>query len=402
MKTQWYRQLRWKLIVSHLLIGVVTVCVMIATIYFLTNVGFLRDPLPIVDETGQLIQPPHAPHAPLATTELEEQREYFRSVMRDALLVAAFAALEAALIVSLSISTRIVEPLQTISAVSRRLAQGFYHERTNIKSDDELAELSRSVNQLAEALEQTEQRRLALLADVAHELRNPLATIGGYMEGLIDGVIKPEEHTFRLVLHESVRLQRLVEDLQLLSRAEAGQIPIMPRLVGLRGVLQHVAEHFQPQFAAHEVTFQLVLPDILPTVHIDRDRIDQVLINLLTNALRYTPSGGSVILQATVEADFVVVTVEDTGIGIAPEHLPHLFERFYRVDKSRARASGGSGVGLTIARHLVDAHGGEIWATSPGVGRGATFHVTLPRTPITVPSSRATVVTGEGLHPAQP
>lgn len=385
MKMKWYRQLRWKLIVSHLLVGALSVGVMVATIYFLTNVGFLREPISAVE--SDIVESDPA----LSPMELDLQREHFRSVMRDALIVSAFAALEAALIVSLSVSTRIIEPLQTISAISRRLAQGFYHERTDIKSDDELAELSQSVNQLAEALEQTEQRRLALLADVAHELRNPLATIGGYMEGLIDGVIKPEERTFRLVLHESVRLQRLVEDLQLLSQAEAGQIPIMPRPIGLRGVLQHMTDHFQPQFAAHGVTFVLSLPETIPVVSIDRDRIDQVLINLLSNALRYTPAGGNVTLSASVEQNVVSITVEDTGIGIAPEHLPHLFERFYRVDKSRARASGGSGVGLTIARHLVDAHGGELWATSAGVGRGATFTFTLPRTSTAVTSSRAAV-----------
>jgi histidine kinase len=303
--------------------------------------------------------------------------------MHDALLVSAFAALEAALIVSLSISTRIVEPLQAISAISRRLAQGFYQERTAINSDDELAELSRSVNQLAEALEQTEQRRMALLADVAHELRTPLATIGGYMEGLIDGVIKPDAQTYNLVLHESVRLQRLIEDLGLLSRAEAGRIPIAPRLLNLVDILQKMERRFQPEFATHEIDLVLRIAEGLPEVYADPDRIEQVLINLLTNAMRYTPAGGRVILrarEARSAEDFVMVSVEDTGIGIAPEHLPHLFERFYRVDKSRARASGGSGIGLTIARHLVYAQGGEMWASSEGVGQGARFHFTLPCT----------------------
>jgi histidine kinase len=303
--------------------------------------------------------------------------------MHDALLVSAFAALEAALIVSLSISTRIVEPLQAISAISRRLAQGFYQERTAINSDDELAELSRSVNQLAEALEQTEQRRMALLADVAHELRTPLATIGGYMEGLIDGVIKPDPQTYKLVLHESVRLQRLIEDLGLLSHAEAGRIPIAPRQLNLVDILHKMERRFQPEFATHEINLVLRLAEGLPGVYADPDRVEQVLINLLNNAMRYTPAGGSVTLrarEARSAEDFVVVSVEDTGIGIAPEHLPHLFERFYRVDKSRARASGGSGIGLTIARHLVYAQGGEMWASSEGVGQGARFHFTLPCT----------------------
>jgi histidine kinase len=323
------------------------------------------------------------------SVSLNEQRELFYNVMRDALLVSAFAALEAALIVSLSVATRIVEPLQAITAVSQRLAQGFYHERTEIRSDDELAELSRSVNQLAEALEQTEQRRMALLADVAHEIRTPLATIGGYMEGLIDGIITPDQQTFELVLHESSRLRRLTEDLELLSRAEAGRIPIISRQMSLTDTLQRMMQRFKPQFAAQNIELVLGTPETLPTVYADPDRVDQILINLLTNALRYTPGGGKVVLRVRPAKDddnMMVVSVEDSGIGIAPEHLPHLFERFYRVDKSRARVSGGSGVGLTIARHLVYAHRGDIWAVSDGPGRGSKFHFTLPRSAIATPN----------------
>jgi histidine kinase len=251
-----------------------------------------------------------------------------------------------------------------------------------IKSDDELAELSRSVNQLAEALEQTEQRRMALLADVTHEIRTPLATIGGYMEGLLDGVIKPDEHTFNLVLHETTRLRRLIDDLQLLSRAEAGQIPISARPVNMRAILRNLVARLKPQCDAHQIKLSLVMPDSLPAVYADPDRVEQILINLLSNACRYTPGGGSVLLRAYEEEYAVRVMVEDSGVGIAPEHLPHLFERFYRVDKSRARASGGSGIGLTIARHLVYGQGGDIWVESDGPGHGSRFYFTLPRTSI--------------------
>jgi histidine kinase len=370
---KWYRQLRWKLFVSHLLIGVIAVGVLIATAYFLTNVGFLRD-MP-----ASASQPEQGMSAAMAAAM---QQENFQNTLRDALLVSAFAALEASLIVSLSASTRIVEPLHAISAVSRRLARGFYRERTVIKSDDELAELSRSVNQLAEALEQTEQRRMALLADVTHEIRTPLATIGGYMEGLLDGVIKPDEHTFNLVLHETTRLRRLIDDLQLLSRAEAGQIPISARPVNMRAILRNLVARLKPQCDAHQIKLSLVMPDSLPAVYADPDRVEQILINLLSNACRYTPGGGSVLLRAYEEEYAVRVMVEDSGVGIAPEHLPHLFERFYRVDKSRARASGGSGIGLTIARHLVYGQGGDIWVESDGPGHGSRFYFTLPRTSI--------------------
>jgi histidine kinase len=327
---------------------------------------------------------------------IDAQKENFQRTLSDALLVSAFAALEAALIVSLSASTRIVEPLHAISAVSRRLAQGFYQERTVIKSHDELAEMGRSVNQLAEALEQTEQRRMALMTDVTHEIRTPLATIAGYMEGLLDGVIKPDEQTFHLVLHETRRLQRLSEDLQLLSRAEAGQIPIVPRVVNLRTILRNIATRLGPQFATAEIDLSVAIPESLPPVYADPDRVDQIVINLLTNARRYTPAGGKVTLRAHAEEYTICVDIEDTGIGIAPEHLPHVFERFYRVDKSRSRASGGSGIGLTIARHLIYAQGGEIWVNSDGPGRGSTFSFTLPRT--TVDPAVATPPDSEAIH----
>ncbi len=228
------------------------------------------------------------------------------------------------------------------------------------------------------ALEQTEQRRLALLADVTHELRTPLTTIEGYMEGLIDGVIAPEPQIFAMIQHEAVRLKWLTEELVLLSRAEAGQLRISPQPTDLPTLIEHSAAQFQPQFAAQEIQLALRMPPELPEVLADPNRLEQILINLLSNALRYTPAGGQVAIIAEPYDFFVQLAVQDSGIGIAAEHIPHIFERFYRVDKSRARKSGGTGIGLTIARHLVYAQGGEIWVESAGLGRGATFYVTLP------------------------
>ncbi len=371
----WLRHLRWKLFVSHMLIIVIGVVVLLATANFLavTNLAQVAPPSlgSAASETGQVSPGP-------AQSDVTSQQEQFRTVVDTALLIAGFAALAASVVVSLFVSRRIVEPLQELSIVSRRLADGYYRERTSIQSDDELADLSQSINQLAEALEQTEQRRLALLADVAHELRTPLTTIEGYMEGLLDGVIAPEPQTFAMIQHEAVRLKRLIEELALLSRAEAGQLRVLPQPVELPPLIEHVAAQFQPQFAAQEVQFELHLEDELPEAFADPDRLVQILINLLANALRYTPSGGQVIVSATANETFVRVGVRDSGIGIPAKHLPHIFERFYRVDKSRARRSGGTGIGLTIARHLVYAQGGEIWAESEGPGRGATFYLTLP------------------------
>jgi signal transduction histidine kinase len=369
----WLRHLRWKLFVSHLLIIVIGVIVLLATAHFLAGTQLTQETQlslgQAAAETGLVASPP-------ASTVSQDQR--FQVVVDQSLLISAFAALAAAVIVSLFVSRRIVEPLQELSFTSQRLARGYYHERTSIRSDDELADLSHSINQLAEALEQTEQRRLALLADVAHELRTPLTTIEGYMEGLIDGVIKPEDRIFAMIQHEAVRLKWLIEELALLSRAEAGQLRVRPQPTELTTLCEHVAAQFQPQFHAKNVHLALKLQPDLPDVLADPDRLEQIMINLLSNALRYTPAGGTVTISAQAHDFFVQIGVHDTGIGIPGDHLPHIFERFYRVDKSRNRQSGGTGIGLTIARHLVYAQGGEIWVESDGPGRGAAFFITLP------------------------
>ncbi|WP_026370357.1 sensor histidine kinase [Kallotenue papyrolyticum] len=363
------RTLRWKLFISHLLIIVIAVVVLLLTARFLASTSFAPPDATLSGQPLALDEAPPA-HAPNAAA--------FQSILEQSLLVAAFAALGAAVIVSLFVSHRIVQPLQVISQVSRRMAQGSYHERTVLPSDDELAELSRSINQLAEALEHTERRRMALIADVAHELRTPLTTIEGYMEGLLDGMIQPGPRTYSLVLRESARLQRLVNELALLSRIEAGEIQVRPRMLALADVVTAVSEQIMPLCEAQHLRLVVDLPRDLPPIWADPDRLSQILLNLLGNALRYTPVGGTITISARPLEGAVQITVRDTGIGIAPEHLPHLFERFYRVDKSRTRSSGGTGIGLTIARHLVHAHGGEIWAESDGPGTGAAFHLTLP------------------------
>ena len=389
---RWYNQLRWKLFISHLVIVVIADVVLLATSSFLVRLGLVHvAPLTLgaaAAETGPL-----DPTAIDAQTPLLTQ---FQTVVQQALFVSGFAALTAAIVVSLFVSRRIVEPLHTLSTVSRRLAEGFYRERTRISSDDEIAQLSQSVNQLADALDQTERHRLALLADVTHELRTPLATIGGYMEGLLDGVIKPSTQTFSLILSETNRLQRLIEDLELLSRVEAGQLPVVARRTDLEAVLAGTVAKFEPIFAANQVTLHLQIEANLPHVWADPDRIDQVLINILANACRYTPANGSVTLRAFYLEHLVTVLVRDTGVGISAEHLPHVFERFYRVDKSRARQSGGNGIGLAIAKHLVYAQGGEIWAASDGQGKGSTFCFTVPLAPVTVETLAPPLVQTEG------
>jgi histidine kinase len=367
---RWSLQLRWKLFASHAIIIIVAVGVLLISVeILLRNSLGLQSPLLLGTD-------------PVATGELTQTNaalaDRIQLILQQALLVAGICAMIAAIVISLFVSRRIVEPLQDLTEVSQRLALGYYLERTTIRSDDEFARLSQSINQLAEALDQTEQRRLSLLADVAHELRTPLTTIEGYMEGLLDGVIAPDEQTFTVVRHEAERLRRLTEELSLLSRVEAGEVSIKPRPCDPAVLLKDLEARFQPQFSACEIETVFDIPTNLPKILVDPDRIAQVLINLLSNALRYTPEQGRVQVTLTPFEDYVQITVRDSGIGIASEHLPLIFERFYRVDKSRTRASGGTGIGLTIARYLVYAHEGDIWAESDGLGRGAAFHITLP------------------------
>ncbi|MHB1134669.1 MAG: sensor histidine kinase [Chloroflexota bacterium] len=309
----------------------------------------------------------------------EAVNRVFRETVIYSLVVSTLAAMLAAGLVSLFVSRRLVRPIQQLSAASQRIAAGHYAERVEQASGDEVGSLAYSFNQMAASLEETERRRLALIADVAHELRTPLASIEGYAEGLLDGVVEPAPETFALLHTEADRLRRLVDDLQELSRAEARQLPLQLRPVPPERLLHTVAERLTPQFADKGVHLQVSPASNLPAVLADEGRALQVLTNLMSNALRYTTPGGRVEVSTARQGDSVVFSVADTGIGIAPEHLPHLFERFYRADRSRARAAGGSGIGLTIAKHLVEAQGGTIEARSTGVGQGSTFVFTLPR-----------------------
>jgi signal transduction histidine kinase len=300
------------------------------------------------------------------------------AAVNTAVGVAAVAAVLTAAAVSLFVTRRIAASINAMSRVTTRIAAGRYGERVPVTSADELGELAVNVNQMAGSLERVEARRRDLIADVAHELRTPLAGIAGYMEGLLDGVVPATPETYHRVARETARLRRLVDDLQELSRAEAGLVALHLRHVEVRELIDAAVGRFRPQFADKGVGMSVQIGSGSLPVLADPDRIGQVLTNLLGNALQYTLAGGRVEVRAGRVDGTVAIAVSDSGIGIASEHLPHVFERFYRADRSRARASGGSGIGLTIARHLVEAHGGSIQAESAGAGRGSTFTITLP------------------------
>jgi two-component system, OmpR family, sensor histidine kinase BaeS len=302
----------------------------------------------------------------------------FRASFNEALAYAALAAVLAALALSLLFSRSVVAPVLAMSHAAQRIADGRYDERVQVVGTDELAGLAMRFNQMAEKLDQVESMRRRLIGDVSHELRTPLTAIKGSMEGLMDGVLPASEETFQQIHAEADRLNRLVDDLQELSRVEARAYPLDFRPLNASTLVQTVTKRLAAQAQAKRISLDFGLPPDLPPLLADEDRAVQILTNLTSNALQYTPEGGSVSISATRVNDEIQISVRDTGVGIPPGHLPHIFDRFYRVDKSRSRrAGGGSGIGLTIARALVEAHGGRIWVKSAGDGLGSVFTFTL-------------------------
>ncbi len=292
-----------------------------------------------------------------------------------------------AVIVSVFASRQVVAPVKEMMKATQRIAEGHYEERVHVagniarEEQDELGQLALRFNQMADRLEKTETLRRQLIADVAHELRTPLTVLQGSIEGLLDGVLLAEGETLQPMYNEVARMRRLVDDLQELSRVEAGAYALNLRPVPVEKLVEDTVARLGRQFDEKGVELVIEIDPDLPKISADQDRIEQVLLNLVGNALQYTPAGGKVWIRARHQGNEVRVSVTDAGIGIPAEHLPHLFIRFYRVDRSRSRAGGGSGIGLTIAKFLVEAHGGQIEAHSAGPGQGSTFTFTLPTAP---------------------
>jgi len=310
--------------------------------------------------------------------QAQELYTTFQASFNEALAWAVLAAVSFALVVSVLFSRGVNAPVRAMMSASQRIAEGHYHERVQVCGADELGQLAGRFNAMAGKLEQIETMRRQLIGDVTHELRTPLTAIKGSMEGLMDGVLPASDETFGQIYQEADRMGRLVDDLQELSRVEADTFKLDLRLVALAELVDAAMARLGRQYEEKGVALTSSLPPDLPLVQADADRVGQVLLNLIGNALQYTPEEGEVRVSATRHGDEVEVSVTDTGVGIPAEHLPHIFDRFYRVDRSRCRrAGGGSGIGLTIAKRLVEAHGGRIWAESEGEGKGSKLTFTL-------------------------
>jgi signal transduction histidine kinase len=308
-----------------------------------------------------------------------ELRTALDESLLPALLAGAAAALVAAALVAWFVGRRLLRPLDQVRDATRRMAAGDYEVEVPVPAEAELASLAEDVNELGAHLATTEQRRTQLLAEVTHELRTPITLIRGRMESLIDGVVEPSDEVFVGVAGEAARLQRLVDDLSLLSRADEGSLTISAAPVDLADLVTSVVERLRPQFD-HERVRLVVEHD--PGEHVvvlgDSDRLTQVVTNLLGNALGHTPSGGVVTVCVRREDVFGRVEVADTGSGIPVGELDRVFERFYRLPDPTAHGRPGRGLGLSIARSLARAHGGDVTAVSHGPGTGATFVVTIP------------------------
>ncbi|MHB8960988.1 MAG: sensor histidine kinase [Candidatus Limnocylindrales bacterium] len=318
----------------------------------------------------------HLPGDPMGQAMAMATQMAFVDAMRRALLAATVIAVVTAATVSVAVAARIARPVTRLADVSRRIAAGHYAERVGTEEPGEIADLAASFNEMAASLEATERRRLQLVGDVAHELRTPLSTLDGYLEGLEDGVVAPSAETWRLLRTETARLTRMVNELAELWRAEAHQLPLRTEDLDAAEVAREVAARFAPQAAARGIA--IAVPSSHVAVTADRDRVAQILSNYLSNALRHAPDGSSVEVAVEATPDCGRISVTDHGPGLASDQLEAVFERFYRVDAARTRASGGAGIGLAIVRALADAMGGLAWAESGGPGTGATFLVELP------------------------
>lgn len=296
-------------------------------------------------------------------------------------------------------STWLTRPIRGITAAAKELAAGKLDVQVRGTAIREVDDLSQAFNSMAGALAQADQQRRQLTADVAHELRTPLTIMKGRLEGIQDGVYQPTPEEIARLLNETALLERLVEDLRLLALADAGQLPLYPEPADPRGLLESTATSFAGQAREQGVALRIEAARDLPAINVDPQRMAQVLANLVANALRHTPPGGSVTLSATTgqrplpahhralsvdsmaaivsRRSSVVFQVGDTGHGIAPEHLPHIFDRFWRTDRARTRGSGGAGLGLAITKQIVIAHGGTIEASS-ALGKGTTITISLP------------------------
>ncbi|MEP6973107.1 MAG: HAMP domain-containing sensor histidine kinase [Actinomycetota bacterium] len=353
----------------------------------MVHVGSTREieyaSVPVVT-SGQVVELVYAVRAAVGRGAIARVGETFRFLTDfwwQFLLAGALAA-GIALVVARWLARGMTQPLRDMAAAAHRMETGDYSTRVLTRSRDEVGQLATAFNRMSAELENLEQSRRDLVANVSHELKTPIAAIRAHLENLLDGVEQPEPRTMQVMLSQTERLGRLIEQLLELSRLESGELPLQREEIPLAPLVAQVLSEIEMARSDRGVVVESELPNDLPSIDADRERVHQVLFNLVDNAVRFTPSGGAVTVSAYRHNGSVEVKVADTGVGIPPEHLPRLFERFYRADPARSRDDGGTGIGLAIARSVVEAHGGHIRAESE-LGQGSVFTFDLPVAPAT-------------------
>ena len=295
----------------------------------------------------------------------------------QALLQAALAAGGIAVVLGLALARTLTHPLQELTAAVRRMGEGSLKQPVPVRSHDELGELAGAINQMSADLDRSNELRRQMIADIAHDLRTPLTVIKGYTEALRDGDLPPMTGTFQTMFQEAELLSYLIDDLRTLSLADAGELALNYQPLAPRELMERTASGHLAQAQQAEVALQVEADEALPLVRVDPERMAQVLGNLVSNALRYTPAGGEITLGAARHGDDVHLIVQDTGAGIAPEHILRIFDRFYRGETARQVETRESGLGLSIAKSLVELQGGTIGVSSK-LGNGTTFTIILP------------------------
>ena len=311
---------------------------------------------------------------------IDPEASRISDLVKRYLLWAGIGAVALGTLLVWMLSRRTLAPLQGLGATARRLGQGDFSQRAETVGPTEVRQLAHSFSAMAVELEQAERHRRDLTADIAHELRTPTSNIQGYLEAIKDGVFQPTPKTIDTLHEQALLLACFVDDLRLLARVDAGELRLERSPTRVAELLQSVLDALRPRAEAKGVALGLETDPSLPVLDLDATRIAQVVGNVLENAITHTPASGGITVSAHAAAHAVNVAVADTGPGIAPEALPRLFDRFYRADPSRSRSTGGTGLGLTIARRLVEAHGGAIEAESV-VGQGSRFTIRLPTGP---------------------
>ena len=311
---------------------------------------------------------------------LNQQEAQFLQRINQALVFAILGALLVALVMGILLARTLTGPLQALTRAAQSITEGHLEQQVKVKTNDEVGQLAAAFNLMSQEVARVNLLRRKMTADIAHDLRTPLTVISGYIESMRDGVLKPTPERLELIYSEIELLEKLVEDLRMLSLADAGELSLNPQSISPKVLLEHAADLFRHQAEGQNVAIEVQASDDLPDIRVDEARMMQVLGNLVSNSLRYTPAEGRISLSAQRSGDRLAISVQDTGEGIAAEELPYIFDRFHRADKSRHNELGETGLGLAIVKALVEAQGGSTSAES-NLGEGTSIQLLFPVDP---------------------